>query len=369
MTRALRVLVVDDSSVARAVIRRAVDSIDGFTVCDVAVDGLSALHKIRIERPDVVTLDVDMPGMSGLEALTLIHKEHPCLPVIMCSQLTSRGAEATVDALLEGATDWITKPHGAASRDQAITQLTQALTEKLRLVARKLARPAETPAVNASTDLSERGAESAVTFAPGDPRPLRNQRTSVVAIGASTGGPAALATLMTSLPSSFIAPILIAQHMPPLFTASLAKRLSDISHYEVTEACPGAIIEPGKAYVAPGAQHMVVRRAGATRIVDTNDEPPENSCRPAVDVLLRSIAEEYGGNVVVAILTGMGKDGFAGCQQLRPLGGSIIAQNKASSVVWGMPGFVTQGGLADAVLPLTQIGPDIVRRFAAIGKL
>ncbi len=344
----IRVLVVDDSVVIRRLVTHALSEEPLLEVVGTASNGLIALQRIEQLQPQVITLDVEMPGMNGLDTLREIRKRYPRLFVIMFSTLTERGAAAAIEALALGANDYVTKASNSGSLDASIRSLRMELIPKIRQFFRIG---------------SEREPAAGPVAAP--PRPAVRSgpmARHVVAIGVSTGGPAALAAIMPQFPADFPLPVVIVQHMPPLFTRLLAERLQGHTALKVEEAHAGAAVEPGRVLIAPGDYHMRVKRQGL-RVEATLDQgPPENSCRPAVDVLFRSVAECYGGGVVAVVLTGMGQDGLRGVQVLRPLGAYVIAQDEASSVVWGMPGFVARNGLADAVLDLGRVVPEVVRQ-------
>jgi two-component system chemotaxis response regulator CheB len=321
-----------------------------------APNGVLALQRIPQLNPDVITLDIEMPEMDGLETLRRIRKDYPRLPVIMFSTLTSRGAVATLDALSMGASDYVTKASNAGSLDVSLVNLRTELVPKIKQFFRIGSEPE--PPAPAVTAAPPRNVATAVT--PKAPRQAR----SVVAIGVSTGGPNALAAIMPMFPKNFHLPILIVQHMPPLFTQLLAERLSAQSGMRVEEAAPGSAVEPGKVLVAPGDHHMRLRRTESGKVVAALDQgPPENSCRPAVDVMFRSVAELYGGSTIAIVLTGMGQDGLRGTELLRPKGAYIIVQDEASSVVWGMPGAVAKAGLADAIVDLNCVVPEVLKQI------
>ena len=351
----IRVLVVDDSVVIRRMVSDVLAREPDIEVAGAAADGRIALQKIEQVNPDIVTMDVEMPVMNGLEALKEIRKVHRHLPVIMFSTLTERGASATIDALASGAVDYVTKPANVGSAAAALEKIRAELIPKIRAhVPRSMVlapRPTLLPVMQAGRT---------PMFTP-SARPISN-RIEVVAIGTSTGGPNALSELLPLLPEHFPVPVVIVQHMPPLFTRFLAERLSSKSEIHVMEAENKQELLPGNAYIAPGDFHMVVERHQDGVRVRTQQEHPENSCRPAVDVLFRSVAEVYQRDTLAVIMTGMGQDGLRGCERIREAGGQILAQDAASSVVWGMPGFVVNAGLADAVLPLEQIAGEIIRR-------
>ena len=344
---AIRVLIVDDSSVVRRLLAELVGSAPDMQVVGTAPDGKIALAKLDQTNPDLVTLDVEMPEMNGLETLAAIRQRRPHLPVIMVSSLTRPAAAATLDALSLGANDYVNKPAAASGRSEGLAQLRDDLLTKIRLFVRgktALPPPPEPAAV----------------------APLRKERVrstvAAVAIGVSTGGPNALQELVPTLGLDLPVPVLIVQHMPPTFTKLLADRLAKLRGGAVEEAVAGMTVEPGCVYIAPGDHHMVIeRREGRVEIL-LNKEPPENSCRPAVDPLFRSVAATYGARALGVVLTGMGNDGGVGCEHLHDHGAQILIQDEASSVVWGMPGLVARKGLADGVLPLKELGPEIRRR-------
>ncbi len=347
----IRVLVVDDSFVVRRVVTEELAAQADLEVAGTAVNGRDALTKAAEVRPDLVILDIEMPEMDGLTALAHLRERHPQTPVIMFSSLTELGAAATLEALSKGASDFFAKPRGAGGLEASRQIIRSELIPAIRaLCPRKGIRVVPPSAVlSAST-------------APGTKRPAAVSRIDLVAIGASTGGPNALAELFAALPADLPVPIVVVQHMPPMFTQMLAERLTKNSPIPTAEAKSGMELVPGKAWIAPGDFHvLVVREAGRvqTRI---NQEPPENACRPAVDPLLRSVASVYGAACLAVILTGMGQDGLRGCEAIRAAGGQVLAQDEASSVVWGMPGHVARAGLADKVLPLSLVAGEVIRR-------
>ncbi|MDB5346063.1 MAG: response regulator receiver modulated CheB methylesterase [Schlesneria sp.] len=349
----IRVLVVDDAVVVRRIVSDVLSAdpeLEVFT----AANGKIGLAKILQVNPDVVMLDIEMPEMDGLETLVEIRKLYPKLIVIMFSTLTQRGAMATLDALARGANDYVTKPAnvgGVAAAQQAIREQ---LIPKIKTLCGKLERAVALPAKPNSVRPTATPRPASFIAAPID----------IVAIGVSTGGPNALAEVLPAIPTNFPVPIVIVQHMPPMFTKMLADRLDAQCQIEVLEGATGDVLRPGRAYVAPGGHHMVVKRERTNVALITNQDPPENSCRPAVDVLFRSVVQIYGASVLGVILTGMGQDGLRGCEFIRDAQGQVIAQDEQSSVVWGMPGFVVRAGLADQVMPLNLIAAEIVKRVA-----
>ncbi len=373
----IRTLVVDDSVVMRRLISRMLSSEAQIDVVGSARDGIDALAKIEQLQPDLVTLDVEMPEMNGLEALRLMQVRFPRVRVIMCSSLTERGARITIDALLSGASDYVSKQHSSELSESAYEVLRVDLLAKIRSLfprAFPAGAPAGTPPVPGKPGITVSGvngagpavAAPARTAAPQPllpPRPFWPTRIAprILVIGVSTGGPSALAEILPLIPSDFSLPIAIVQHMPPFFTQLLAERLSRLSGIRVFEATQGMRLEPGMAVIAPGDFHMRLVRKGDGIEVELNQEEQENSCRPAVDVLFRSAAELYGGAVVAVILTGMGQDGLLGVRALKALGASVVVQDSSSSVVWGMPGAIAAANLADFVLPLRDIIPEVLR--------
>jgi two-component system, chemotaxis family, protein-glutamate methylesterase/glutaminase len=348
-TGPIRVLVVDDAVVARRLVADVLGGAPGIEVVGTASDGRLALAKLAATNPDVVILDVEMPVMDGMATLAAIRRERPRLPVIMFSTLTERGAAATLEALALGAADYVTKPASAGSAGLAMERVREELIPKVRAVTGRLPRPG-----------------AAASAGPRVAWPARPpQQPEIVAVGTSTGGPNALAALLAALPADLGVPLVVVQHMPPVFTRLLAERLAGKCRLRVAEGVAGASLEPGQVWIAPGDHHMLVVREGTAVRLATNQDPQENSCRPAVDVLFRSVAAAYGGRGLAVVLTGMGQDGLRGCERLREAGGQVLAQDEASSVVWGMPGFVARAGLAERVLPLGQIADEIVRRVRA----
>ena len=347
--RNIRILVVDDSVTFRLLLRTAISSEPGLEVAGVAPNGRIALERVEQLNPDLVTLDMEMPELDGLQTLAAIRKVRPALPVIMISSLTQRGAAATLDALSLGASDYVTKPVNAGSSSQAAQSIREQLIPKIRVFCGvEAAHLPLTP---------PHGAQKVLCPAlRGTPMP---GRVEIVAIGLSTGGPNALSEIVPTFAGDFPVPIVIVQHMPPVFTKYLAERLGARSRVRVEEGSPGQSLTPGAAWIAPGDFHMEVESNKGTVSLKTHQAPPENSCRPAVDVLFRSVAKVYGPHALGVIMTGMGQDGLRGCEYIRESGGRVLAQDEASSVVWGMPGFVAKAGLANKVVPLGRMGAQI----------
>ena len=338
----VRVLVVDDSVVTRRVVSRALERDPTVGHTDFAANGRIALMKIANRRPDVVVLDLEMPELDGFGVLAEIRVSYPDLPVIIFSSVDERAAAATLDALSLGATDFVVKPSGG-SLDEAETYVGEHLAPLVRALAAP--RRSAEPAVAARAD-RERGP------------------VAVVGIGVSTGGPDALHTVVGALPATFPVPILVVQHMPPVFTRLLAERLDRASALIVSEAADGELVRAGHVYVAPGDRHLVVARDGDVVRVRLSDAPPENSCRPAADVLFRSLAETYPSGALGVVLTGMGRDGLRGAAAIRAAGGQVVVQDPSTAVIGSMPGSVAEAGLADAVLALPQLADELRARVS-----
>ena len=346
----VRILIVDDSALIRKLLTDLLSSDPEIVVASTAGNGHRALAQIPEVKPDLITLDIEMPGMDGLETLVEIRKLYPKLPVIMFSALTERGGTATLDALARGASDYVTKPSSNETPESSHARVREELTRKIKSlcgVRQPRQGPGPTPPVLVS----------AVSARP-------QTRIDVVAIGTSTGGPNALTELIPEFPADFPVPIVIVQHMPALFTRLLAERLDTLTPLQVQEGKAGQKLQRGQVWVAPGDQHMTVARKGTEFVLGINHDPPENSCRPAVDMLFRSVAQTYGANVLAVVLTGMGADGTRGSAVIREAGGEVIVQDEASSVVWGMPGSVVAANLADRICPLVDIGPEVERRVS-----
>ncbi len=350
MTTKKRVLLVDDSVMVRTALAQAIRQDGDLEVAGTAANGRIALAKFSALKPDIVLLDFEMPEMDGLETVRQLRKINPSVPIIMFSSLTERGASLTLEALSLGATDYVTKP---STLDVAATlqTISQELLAKLRAFCHLPETPAASPAVKPQSQSPQ--------LIPSRPRAL--SPVQIVAIGVSTGGPDALARVLPSLPANFPVPLVIAQHMPKIFTSLLAARLSAKSALPVCECISGEALTAGRIVIAPGDFHMVVSQEDGSPVLKTHQGPKENFCRPSVDVLFQSIARLYGPRALAVVLTGMGQDGLKGCETLRGLGARIYVQDEASSVVWGMPGFVARAGLADKILPLDQIGAEIIR--------
>ena len=342
----IRVLIVDDSVVVRRLLSESLRADPAIDVVGIAPNGLLALARLPQLSPDLVTLDLEMPDMDGLATLKAIRAAYPALPVLMVSRFTQRLARATLDALALGAADYLTLPDHSG-----LASATEWIQGQLIPRIKQLGKPGGQP-LSPSPDAPRPGS----TYL--EPR----SRVEVVAIGSSTGGPQALLAVLSALPLPLPVPIVIAQHMPADFTRPLAERLARLTSLTVREAVPDALLETGDVWIARGGLHLAVVRENRYHRLRLLASPPENSCRPSADVLFRSVVETFGAGVLGVVLTGMGQDGLRGCEAIRAAGGQVLTQDKATSVVWGMPGAVTEAGLSNQVLPLDEIGPEIGRR-------
>lgn len=343
-----RLLIVDASTVIRRALTAALSGEAGIEVVGSASSGRVALMKLQLLRPDVVALDVDLPGSESLETLSAIRAAAPRVAVVLLSAASPRATAATAEGLHRGAVAYVVKPERDVPSDASIALLCAHLVSKID--ACRPSAVADRPAPRRFASATE-------------------ARVDVVAIGVSTGGPGALMQLIPQFVAGFPVPILIVQHMPPMFTNLLAERLTARSHIKVIEGTQSRLVEPGHAWIAPGGFHMAVGREGGAIRLTTHQDAPENSCRPAVDVLFRSVAAVYGPHALAVVMTGMGQDGLRGCEHIQAAGGRVLAQDESSSVVWGMPGGVAAAGLADQVLPLDQLGAEIIERVARHRRL
>jgi len=361
----IRVMVVDDSAVVRGLIAKALESDPDISVVARAQDGQAALMQMERAEIDVIVLDLEMPVMDGLTALPLILARAPEVRVIIASTLTQRNARLSLQLLQSGASDYVSKPEGGSLVNA------ESFNRDLLAKVKALGGASQRGASQRGSGQGVSGAAPAPSPAPVVQRPVRasNIAPRVIVIGGSTGAPPALMQLFDSLKGGPDLPILVAQHMPAMFTAMLAEQLTRAGGRPCHEAVDGEQVLAGRAYVAPGGWHMTVARTGQagsqTEIIRLNQDPPEHFCRPAVDPLLRSVAETYGAAALAVILTGMGSDGALGCQILAQGGGRFSVQDEASSVVWGMPGAAARTGLAEAVLPVPELGAWLKRAAAA----
>ena len=362
--RRTRILIVDDSVAMRSLLRTVLSRDSGLEVAGTAADGDAALRMIASIGFDLVLLDVEMPVKDGLATIRELRARGHRMPVIMCSSLTQRGASVTIEALAGGASDYVAKPSGQSGREAATQALAQDLIPKIQ------ALTSQVYAGSAGSGLAMGLGLGAMRFPPalaGLP-PLMAQpitgTPTVLVIGVSTGGPAALDVLLPALPGDFPLPVLIVQHMPEVFTGLFAERLNGRCRLRVREGTEGEAVRAGTIHIARGNWHMEVlaaSRAGSPPVLHLTQGPLENHCRPAADVLFRSAAGAYGAGVLAVVLTGMGSDGMLGCRAIREQGGSVLAQDQASSTVWGMPGAVANAGLANKVVPLNGMAAEILR--------
>jgi two-component system, chemotaxis family, protein-glutamate methylesterase/glutaminase len=410
----VRVMIVDDSAVVRRLLTQALSAHGEIEVVGSAQNGLIALNKLAGLNPEVIILDVEMPEMDGLTMLRHLRESHPRLPVIMFSTLTERGANVTFDALAAGASDYVLKPstqtgetldgvvkHSLVRKLLALTRSPFGMAtlaaiksldgldtrsthrsgglEELR-PALPTPTPAAPPARTSGTNSPSLMVPRARTLPPTRPSspapaplsspslralvppPVTRKPVRVVAIAVSTGGPNALADLVQRLPGNFPVPIVIVQHMPPIFTRCLADRLAVRAELQVSEAAGGELLRPGMVLIAPGNRHLELVRDGDTVRAQLSDGPPENSCRPAADVLFRSLLQSYGGAALCVVLTGMGQDGARGAREVQQAGGRVLAQSGPTCVVWGMPKAVEEAGIAEAIIPLPEMAAAILQR-------
>ncbi len=349
----IRVLVVDDSVVVRKIVTDVLSEDPAIEVVGTAVNGRIAVGKLEQLKPDLVTMDIEMPEMDGIEAVRAIRALRSRVPIIMFSTLTERGASATLDALSAGANDYVTKPANVGSVAQSMESVRQQLTPKIKALT---GRPVTTGAARVA-------APTPAAVRPPAPRTGAVKQPAVLVIGSSTGGPEALAKVLPALPASLAVPILLVQHMPPVFTRQFAQRLDRLCALRVVEAVDGTPLAPGTVHLAPGDHHLTIRKTGRGLFTALDQAPPENFCRPAVDPLFRSAVEVYDGAVLGVVLTGMGADGRIGAGRIRETGGAVVVQDQATSVVWGMPGAVASAGFADEILPLDRVAEAVLRRL------
>jgi two-component system chemotaxis response regulator CheB len=354
-SRSINVVVIDDSAFMRKSISMMLESDPGIKVIATARDGQDGINKIREFRPDIVTLDIEMPVLDGLSALRIIMKEIP-LPVIMISSLTSEGAQATLDALNLGAVDFIPKELSYVSVD--IKKIREELISKVKTIVRSRPFRLRAPLPLRPVSRPSGPVGSGWTIPAGSGKKLK-----AVVLGISTGGPFALLQTIPKLPVDFPLGIAIVQHMPPRFTKSLAERLDSLSALNVREAADGDPLEPGMVLVAPGGQHMTFRRKGGGVVATIGPEPSNTIYKPCADIMFTSAAEVFNGPLLGVIMTGMGKDGLEGLKLIKKKGGLVIAQDEESCVVYGMPRAAVEGGVTDAVLPLEGIPGGMTRIF------
>jgi two-component system chemotaxis response regulator CheB len=369
MSPRARVLIVDDSRIFRAALEASLTGQEHLEIVGSVFSGQKALEFLQTTTPDVITLDVEMPGMNGLETLRAIQRSNaarapgPEIGVIMVSAHTRRGADVTIQAMREGAFDFVAKPSGPcldANREQLRRELVCKIDQFLgsrRRAGRRLAA-AEPPATTPPRTPERRRQWSQT--APG--RAVR-----AVVIAASTGGPKALEVVLPALHAQTSLPLLVVQHMPPGFTRSLAESLARVSGGTVVEACDGCPVDRRTTYIAPGGKHLLLRKDQGRLVTGLNEQPPENGCRPSADVLFRSAAAELHGHLVAVILTGMGRDGTAGLGAIQRAGGYTLVQDEATSVVWGMPGSAVEAGVVDEIVPLEAIAGAVAQLVTGAG--
>lgn len=342
MSGKISVLIVDDSAIMRKLIADILKKDSEIEIIGQAVNGKEAIEKAKLLKPDVITLDIEMPEMDGLSALKVLKKELPQAKVIMFSSLTQEGAKATIEALSLGAYDFVPKP-STKSFLESVKKIENDLIPKIK-------------GISSSKEIKSLKITPSQRF-------LKPGLFRILGIGVSTGGPQTLMEIFKGIPKNFPSPILIVQHMPPLFTKQLAERLDKISPLQVKEGEDGELIKEGVVYIAPGDYHMEVVKEHTQKYIRLHQGPPVNNCRPAVDVLFNSLAEIYNGSSLALILTGMGRDGTEGAKKIKLKGGGVLAQDAQTSIVFGMPRAVIEAGLADEVLSLPEIPKRIRELF------
>jgi two-component system chemotaxis response regulator CheB len=375
--RPLRILAADDSAVMRSILWKLFllqkedrsSDLPRMELCGIARDGVECLEQVKQVRPDVLVLDLEMPRLNGLEVLDRLRLENSGLPVIMCSAYTEHGARSTLEALARGASDYVTKPAGQRNFDAAMQSLSQQLLPRITALAKDAGGEEKKAGTSPSLNSSQSARPQEIASKASTP-------IEVVVIGLSTGGPSALEQLLPKLPTDFPVPVLIVQHMPKLFTGALAERLDKCCALRVEQAYDNATIRPGTVWLAPGDAHMEIapRRvmigdeargtAGFSGRVRLHQQVPLNHCMPSVDYLFFSAARMYGAGTLALVMTGMGADGLNGARAVHQSGGVVLAQDEASSAVWGMPGRVSEAGIASATLPLWGIASALKQRVS-----
>lgn len=362
----IRVLVVDDSSFMRLTIQKILSKDPDIKIVDVARDGCEGIEKLQALRPDVVTMDVEMPVMDGLQALDEIMRWQPT-PVIVLSAVTTEGAEATLKALDLGAFDVVAKPTGGVGAD--LQALAAELADKVKAAAGVELERLKRGSSGNATSTDQKTAKGVAVAAPADgrteistvPQAWPKHPIEIVAIGTSTGGPSALQTVLPRLPADFPVPIVVAQHMPPGFTGPLAQRLNGICSLTIREGVHGEVLKPGTVYVAPAGKQTQIQRKAGQLVLDISDKSPiQTLYRPSLDVLFLSLAKAVGSGVLGVVMTGMGSDGLRGMQEIKALSGFAVAEAEETCVVYGMPRAIVDNGLADRITPLGDIGKTIV---------
>ena len=353
----IRVMLVEDSAVVRGMVRKWLDSVPDVQVVGSADNGQKAIDLVGAARPDIIVLDIEMPVMDGLTALPGILRKVPQAKVIISSTLSRKNAEVTLRAMSLGASDYITKPSFTRDGQDARSLFKEELVRKVVGLA-QAARPTSSVRGEQNTQWSPIPAANArFKF-----RKASSIQPRVLVIGASTGGPAALTKVFEDLkPQLGTVPVLVTQHMPPTFTALLGEKLAQLSGLKGGEAVAGELVVAGRLYVAPGGKHMRIAKGSGGLVIDLDDGPPINHCKPAVDPLFESVAGHFGNSALAAILTGMGADGAAGSVEIADAGGTVYAQDEASSVVWGMPGATALAGACTAIVDLDKMGERLGR--------
>ena len=370
--RTLRILAADDSAVMRGIMRNLfaahaedrLSELPAMELCGVARDGVECLEAVKELKPDVLVLDLEMPRLNGLEVLERLRRENASLPVIMCSAHTEHGARSTLEALARGASDYVMKPSSQRNFAEALQSLSMQVLPKIAALATGGARRGQ--------ETGERVGDGFRASSAGG-RSRSSAPVEVIVIGLSTGGPSALENLLPKLPQNFAVPILIVQHMPKLFTGALAERLDKCCALRVEEAYDDAVIRPGMVWLAPGDAHMEVaprrtmpgdREGSRSSRIRLHQREPLNHCRPSVDYLFHSAARVYGAGTLALMMTGMGADGLEGARVIHQRGGMVLAQDEATSAVWGMPGRVSEAGIASATLPLWALAGELEQRVS-----
>lgn len=359
----INVLIVDDSSLMRKIIGSVIEKDPMLKVIGFCENGRIAVDTyIKLNtKIDVILMDIEMPEMNGIDALIEIRALDRRIPVIMFSSLTQTGTEATIQALINGASDYVSKPSNLQNLDDSIKVLEELLIPSIKQLTRQRAASLKNHSARQQVNRFLEKKYPSTDYLP-ENKFSSNSRIEAVCLGISTGGPVALSSLFKHWQQSVSFPLFIVQHMPPKFTEYLADRLSEMGHIQVKEGIDGEIVQPGIAYLAPGGRHMQLKLKNGQVQISINDDPTLNSCRPSVDYLFQSAAAVYKEKLLGVIMTGMGNDGLAGSRHIVELGGSVIAQDEESSVVWGMPSAVVNAGLSDKVMPLSEIALEIDKR-------
>lgn len=364
----IRVLVVDDSVVVRKIVTDALNADPSLEVVGTAANGKLSLAKYKQLKPDAITMDIEMPEMNGIDAVRELRKMGAKEPIVMFSTLTERGATATLEALSAGATDYVTKPANQGSVQESIQSVRDQLVPIILGLLPTKVRAAGIATENLSGEAKANVAASKSSLYGGpvkehDRTGMPDKPIRIVVLGSSTGGPEALSKVVTALANPLPVPLVITQHMPPVFTTQLAARLDRMTKATVVEAKEGMSVVPGQIYLAPGNFHMTFAGSSGAPRVKLTQTPPVNFCRPSVDVMFDSAVQMFGGDLLAVVLTGMGADGKNGCGKVLEAGGRTLVQDEKTSVVWGMPGAVATAGFADQIQPLADIPGTIVRHI------